>query len=611
GTLNAALTNFAAAWATLAATPSSVALRSTVVNDGVAFANLARNQFTQLVTLQTGMNDQINQTVTNINQLLQQLSSLNKQLLGSQGANVNDLLDARDYALDKLSRLINIQSNFGTAGTVNVFLGSSSLSLVDSAGAAILQTNDLNPHNPGLVNINIQDSEGSVIPQDATSLITGGNLAGELQARDVILENYKTQLDQVATSVMNVTNIFHQAGYAADGNTTNTAFFTGTTAQDINVNEALVSDPTRALLAASSRQGFVLTTESTSPINSLPTVPINPAYSILSQLGNFAIPPTGGSFTVNGVTINYTTGSTINGIVGQINGSVPGVTASFNVATQEFNFSSVNPVTIGEIGGDNFVLWASIGTVSTQNGQIAQFLGNLPNLLANNYMESQPSISGAPINPNLAISTQAPLLATAPSAAGIFNLNMTTVSWTNADSIYTILDKINAADPNVQAVYNYTQKAFYLLSNNPVNVSDISGNFTAWANTQDVLVSSVRMNNGFTLAPKIPQIITAPQLLNSANNTMAFRVTPGTSGTFVLNGVTINWTNTQTFNSIRAAIGGIPGMGASFSNAAQTFTLFNKTPIQIIDTSGNFTVFTGLNGNTPIGNLASGILTQI
>ena len=435
GTLDSAVTQFASDWAALSANPSSVALRSAVVNDGVTFATLSRNQYAQLQGLQYNLNGQISQTVTTVNQLLQQLSSINKQLLTSQGANVNDLLDSRDYTLDLLSRQINIQTNMGTAGTVTVYLGGTNLTLVDPSGAAILQTNAENPHNPGLTDISIQTAQGTLISSDASSLITGGDLSGELQARDVTLESYKDQVDQIATSVMNVTNTLHEAGYAADGTTTGTVFFTGTGAADINVNSSLTADATRTLVAASS-------------------VP-------------FALPAT------------------------------------------------------------------------TGNGQIAAFLGGLPQLLANNFMESQPAVAGGVVNPAAAINTQT--FAIAP-LAGSFTVNGVLVTYATTDSIDTILAKINAADPNVDGVFNAATNRFFILSDNPVNIANVSGNFIGglsnWSNLNNVLTSTIRMNNGFaTTDPRIDfnDVLkpTAAELnstlpgtnFNTGPNSQAFRVT--------------------------------------------------------------------------------------
>ena len=581
GTVDQAVTNLANAFAALAPNPSSVALRSAVVNAGVAFASLTNGQFTQMENMQDDMGTKIQGTVRDINAILQQLSSVNKQLLAtSQGIDANSLLDARDYALDRLSRLIGIQSSFGTAGTVSVFLAGSSLSLVDGAGAAILQTSVNNGHNPELVDVTIQSSEGTVTLKDPASTITGGNLAGELYARDVVLEGYKSRLDQITTSVMNVTNIFHGAGYAADGVTTGNVFFTGTGAQDINVNAALVTDPTRTLLATSSTP--------------------------------FTAPATG-------------------------------------------------------------------------DGEVAQFIGNIRNLLANNFVESNPAVSAGVINPTLPIGGQ-PFTTLPNPAGGSFTINGNTVNWTTGNTVDDILNMINAADPTVQAVFNAKTKSFFILSSKPITIIDTAGNFTLFAKINNVLVSTIRMNNsfaptdpsivfGFPLAPNSglnsipgnsyyspgPLPVTNPPagtyavpVANIGGNLQAFRVTPSLGGTFSLNGVPVTWFNSgasQANNPENAGGGviyytpppnlpyppgsnaplnedlnyilgtlipGVPMVGttiiAQFSSLTQTITLRSVNtpkPIQITDVTGNFTVFTGLNGDVQVGNLSSSLQTQI
>lgn len=529
-TLDGALTTFANAWNGLVASPLNTGLRGAVVNAGVGFAKLANAQYSQMEGLQFRMNGQINTTVSKINGILRQLSSINKQLLNSQGAaNVNSLLDARDYALDLLARQINIQTNVGVAGTIDVYLGGSSLALVNSAGASILQTNLLDSHNPGLVSISLQSSEGmptSAILPDMSPYITGGNLGGELYARNVTVESYKDQIDQIATAVLNVTNNIHSSGYAANGTTTGTLFFTGTGAADISVNAPLVTDPTHALLAASALKG------------------------------------------------------------------------------------------------------------NTANSQIAQFLANLPTTLSNNFIESSPVVnSGLPVDPTLAIGTQP--FALAPSG-GQFQVNGVTITYTTANTIDDILNSINSSVPNVYAVFNEATQFFYMYSNNPIVVTEVGAdNFTAWGNIKNALNSTIRMNNGF--APTDPLIVfagansalnsTKPAVVpplanfNHGPNSIAYRVTPSTSGTFTINGVQFNWTNTQSLSAIRTMINsfgwtaaGKSQVSLNFNAATQTVTLLSSnppTPIQIVDNSGNFTVFTGLNGNTPVANLTSGVLDQI
>ena len=541
-TLDGALTTFAQDWTNLAANPLNNGLRADVINDGVTFAKLANSQYEEIQNDQLDMNGQINSTVNQINQILQQLSSINQQLNTTQGSNQNSLLDARDYALDRLSRLINNQVVFGNNGTASVYIGG--VALVDSSGAALLNTNLSNAHNPNLVSITVQSPNGTMAYQsqtaagqiniqDITTLITGGNLSGELQSSNVVLEYYKDQVDQIATSVINVTNILHSAGYAANGTTTGTAFFTGFGAGNISVSGGLIAN--------------------------------------------------------------------------------------------------------------NLLLATAINPNDTADGTIAKFLGNLPNLLGNNFMESQPGIAGVPVDPTQMLITQT--FSIQPNLGntlinGIFTVNQQTVTYNiTTDSIDTILAKINAADPNVNAVYNYTTRQFFILSNNPISVvNGAFGNFVGglanWSNLSNVLTSSIRMNNSFAGSePKIDYIDLADPAATAMNsnligtafntgpNVEAYRVIPGTSGTFTItagNNLTykINWTNTMSLQAIaqQIATATVNAITASFNTGTETLTLFDHTPqpMTVIDNSGNFTDFTGLNGNlTSVGNLASGLLSQI
>ncbi len=558
-TLSSALNTFAADWAALGsnADPATDANdQASVVQSGIAFAQLATSQFNQLETLQAGNGQQINSTITQINGLLQQLSAINKQLLATPGSNQNSLLDARDYALDKLSRLVNIQTNITANGTVSVYLSGSSVTLVDPSGAAIFQTNPLNTHYPDLVGVTIQTPEGGFYggdvngtPNDIENSITGGNLGGELQAQYTIM-SYQEQVDQIATSVINVTNDLHEAGYAADGVTTGTPFFTGTGAASIGVNPVLITN--NALVAA-----------------------------------------------------------------------------------------SVSP-----------------GTPT--NGQVAQFLGNLPNILADNFVESdnQIAVPGS-INPATPIGAQ--VFASPVSATGSFRVDGVLISWNNTQSIDTILAAINGNPnlKNVYAVYNASTSQFYMFSNNPIQITNVTGNFTTWGNIANVLTSTIRMNN--YEAPDMP-LIDASELppgppffgkpaaapmdstvpgsnADTGPNSIAFKVVPSTSGVFTINGNTFVWNNNMSLNQVGALINvppatytingvtspnpnpgwvGTSDIAFNFNPATQTVTLTSTQnggnspePIQINDISGNFTVFTGLNADTPIGSLASGLTSQI
>ena len=81
---NAAVT--AAQAAVAAAQPTIATDSQAAVNAGVAFAQMANSQFTQLQNLQTGMNGQLQQDVSSANSLLQQIAQVNNALVNSQGS---------------------------------------------------------------------------------------------------------------------------------------------------------------------------------------------------------------------------------------------------------------------------------------------------------------------------------------------------------------------------------------------------------------------------------------------------------------------------------------------------------------------------------------------
>jgi hypothetical protein len=398
------------------------------------------------------------------------------------------------------------------------------VTLANASGAARFDTNLINDYNPPLADIRVQTLAGYYI--DATPSITSGKLGGLLQARDVSLEFYKDALDETVHSVIDVTNILHRSGYAADGSTTNISFFTGVSARDINMNASMVADPTRALVAASSRYGDILNGQNAEFLAGLPNLH---ADDMMLTVG------------------------AINNLLGRIDPIQP--------------------------------LGSAVHTI----------------------------LNGAP--PDLT-STNTTNIQTAPTG-GTFTVNSVTTSYTTADSLYDILDAINAADPNVRAVFNYTEQKVYVLSNNTVTINNGTGNIKNLLGLNNQLSSTVRMNNGFSptdirINPNYALNAQVPAM--GVDNLQAFKITPGTAGTVLINGVPVSWNANQSLNQISVninAVFALTGVGFQFSTGTQEVTLRSQNPITIIDQTGNFTAFTGLNGTVRLGNEAASLGNKV
>jgi flagellar hook-associated protein 1 len=104
-------------WQTLAGNPQSSNTRTIVVQQAASLADALNQTSTQLEKLQKNANDVINSTVFEANDILDQISQLNQQIVGVKvsGQMPNDLMDRRDQLIDSLSSKFNftiVKNNF-------------------------------------------------------------------------------------------------------------------------------------------------------------------------------------------------------------------------------------------------------------------------------------------------------------------------------------------------------------------------------------------------------------------------------------------------------------------------------------------------------------------
>ncbi len=588
GTLNTDVAAGAPA-ATITADQANVAAaQQAAVNAGVAFAAMANGQYSQLKNLQTDMNDQIQQDVTSVNSLLQQINQVNQALLNSPGSNQNDLLDARDYDITLLSRLMNVSASYSANGTANVYLGG--LALVNSAGAAILSTNVENGHNPGLTDITVQSPQGTFTFSDASSTITSGKLGGDLQARDTVIESYLEQVDQISFSVSQLANLIYSSGY----DPTNSATAASGTGINFFVGGA-VQSPNTSNIA-----------QTTNPANT--AIVNNPAVN-QPQLGASAA-----DISVNAALIQnsghlaYSSayGAFVNNEIAQAMSQLPNLLTNSFVASNKKIGTNVDPgVTLSTDG-------ATVAMIGTGSISIN---------------------SNAPVNYDPAVDTIYSVLA----GINANNNNVTALYNYNAQQVLIFSTApINLNDSNNTDGFTIgTQLTEILTSSIRMN--------NGFAPTDPQIDAATPMDS-VPAKLGIPVPVPIPY---TAGNQAAFRVTPSTTGTFAINGIPIytqypppptpnnspySFTNISqalsptSANTLSGIINEIDAAGAayfplplaaSFNKQTQQFSLAYGagsnvlTPIQVTDISGNFSVFTGLNATVSASTLASNLTSQV
>ncbi|HXH61798.1 MAG TPA: flagellar hook-associated protein FlgK [Fimbriimonadaceae bacterium] len=202
----AAMDQFFDAWSALGSNPSDSGARLQVQSAGATLANRIRSSYAQLSTYGKQLDTQTTATVDRINELGQQIFTLNKEIRGfaaTQGT-PNDLMDQRDAAVRELSGLIDTKVETFKDGSYSVYVAG--YPLVDGIEARSISPKSLDP------------ATGTFTSDGVTFTLHTGSLSGQLQAMQQ-LQTQKGQLDTLANQLRTQFNTLHQTGIDQDGNT--------------------------------------------------------------------------------------------------------------------------------------------------------------------------------------------------------------------------------------------------------------------------------------------------------------------------------------------------------------------------------------------------------
>lgn len=188
--LNKSFDDFYQALQTLSTNPSNAAARQVVAEKGVHLADSFNYINKQLTQVQTNLKNNIRVETKNVNSLLTQIASLNKQIstLEPNGYLPNDLYDQRDNLLDSLSEYFKIETtrvpSGGNAkanaeGSLDVFIkldDGSKIQVVKGAKEATMVSNFSQSKTTG---IDYSDDYGAFISfgfTDATYITKEGTI---------------------------------------------------------------------------------------------------------------------------------------------------------------------------------------------------------------------------------------------------------------------------------------------------------------------------------------------------------------------------------------------------------------------------------------------------
>jgi flagellar hook-associated protein 1 FlgK len=250
--LSSAIDGFFSSIQALSADPSNGTLRQAVLNAGSALAQGFNSASNQLQAAQSGSDQEVAQSVDQINDLASQIAGLNQQIASFQGVGegTGDLVGQRDEALSQLSSLVGTSTVSADNGSVTVSVAGGSPLVVGNQ--AFQLTTQVDP-TTGMTQIY---SQGANI----TAQITGGSLGGYIQVRDQEIPQLQESLDNLAASLINNVNSANEQGYDLNGDKGG-AFFTPFTPSSPGSNQGAAAsmsmDITDPSLVAASSDGTV------------------------------------------------------------------------------------------------------------------------------------------------------------------------------------------------------------------------------------------------------------------------------------------------------------------------------------------------------------------
>jgi flagellar hook-associated protein 1 FlgK len=247
--LSGSFSRFWNAWQDLANVPESGAARAVVRQEADFMVTTLHQYHDKLRDARNGMDADVMDEVSDINEMLDQLADINSQVprASFDGGDASDLKDRRDLIIDELSRRVDISLTESDNGQISVLL----------AGHNLLQGDHV-------VHLQVRQTvdDGTSVSQvhyadDGTrARISEGRLRGLIEVRDNVVPKLLTNLDEMAAGLVTEINALHRTGFGKDGGTGVNFFDPGKIdASNIAVDNAILSNLNNIAASADGNTG--------------------------------------------------------------------------------------------------------------------------------------------------------------------------------------------------------------------------------------------------------------------------------------------------------------------------------------------------------------------
>lgn len=200
----------------LAAQPTDAASRQAMLSSAESLTARFNGLDGQLADIRTGINDQIESSVSAINGYARQIAQLNdaieKATTAAQGKPPNDLMDQRDQLIAQLGQEVRV-TVVNQGNSSNVFIGNGQPLVVGSKAFALAATNSPTDSHRTVVAY-VSKDKTSVLSETA---LPGGRLGGLFEFRAKTLDPAQNALGRIALAVGSTVNAQHRQGLTLNG----------------------------------------------------------------------------------------------------------------------------------------------------------------------------------------------------------------------------------------------------------------------------------------------------------------------------------------------------------------------------------------------------------
>ncbi|MCE5299884.1 MAG: flagellar hook-associated protein FlgK [Spirochaetia bacterium] len=324
-----------------AAGDDMTAAKNKVAATASAITTLFNEKAQGLTDTQVALTADLRMAVDDANALTQDIYRLNKEIVSVEGMGQqpNDLMDKRDVALASLAKLLNITTVTKGDGSVLVMIGGHTL--VNGTEGYNKLTTVGGQKDGKLESLALFEYLGQRPTRLNANLVTGGKIGGILEMRDSIIQYYKNNIDNMASSLIYVINQVHKSA------PTGVDIFRGNDAASMRVNQSIVTDP-KSLSDTHFVAGDIAKILANLGNKMLSTFVVSPNTGVAVDTPL----PLDGILKINGIEIEFKTSQTIKDLVNNINANISSFSAVYDEQTQQLFMVMSEQVTIEELYSD-------------------------------------------------------------------------------------------------------------------------------------------------------------------------------------------------------------------------------------------------------------------